>query len=99
MTPDAPWQRHNRCAKRGTSRSGHCQTAMESGAGNCDLIPVIVALRLKLGFDCLLPSSVGHVTALSQYVDEIANLTPDTRRAYVGRSAFAHKGGVHADAV
>ena len=32
-------------------------------------------------------------------MDETANLTPDTRRPYVGRSAFAHKGGVHADAV
>jgi 2-isopropylmalate synthase len=67
--------------------------------GNCDLIPVVAALRLKLGYDCLLSDSMQHLTGLSQYVDEIANLTPDTRRAYVGRSAFAHKGGVHADAV
>ena len=67
--------------------------------GNCNLLPVIASLRLKLGFECLLPDSMEHLTALSQYVDEIANLTPDTRRAYVGRSAFAHKGGVHADAV
>ena len=67
--------------------------------GNCNLLPLIASLRLKLGFECLLPDSLEHLTALSQYVDEIANLTPDTRRAYVGRSAFAHKGGVHADAV
>jgi 2-isopropylmalate synthase len=67
--------------------------------GNCNLMSVVAALRLKLGYDCLLPDSLEHLTALSQYVDEIANLTPDTRRAYVGRSAFAHKGGLHADAV
>jgi 2-isopropylmalate synthase len=67
--------------------------------GNCDLIPVIAALRLKLGLDCLLPDTMEHLTGLSQYVDETANLAPDTRRPYVGRSAFAHKGGVHADAV
>jgi 2-isopropylmalate synthase len=67
--------------------------------GNCNLLPMIASLRLKLGYDCLLPDSLQHLTGLSQYVDEIANLTPDTRRAYVGRSAFAHKGGVHADAV
>jgi 2-isopropylmalate synthase len=67
--------------------------------GNCNLIPVIAALRLKLGCDCLLPDSLAHLTGLSQYVDEVANLTPDTRRPYVGKSAFAHKGGVHADAV
>jgi len=67
--------------------------------GNCNLMSVIAALRLKLGYQCLLPDSLEHLTGLSQYVDEIANLTPDTRRAYVGRSAFAHKGGLHADAV
>lgn len=67
--------------------------------GNCDLLPVVASLRLKLGFDCLLPESLEHLAGLSQYVDETANLTPDNRRPYVGRSAFAHKGGVHADAV
>ncbi|HLK61386.1 MAG TPA: citramalate synthase, partial [Chthonomonadaceae bacterium] len=67
--------------------------------GNCNLIPVVASLRLKLGYDCLLPNSLEHLTGLSQYVDEIANLSPDTRRPYVGKSAFAHKGGVHADAV
>ena len=67
--------------------------------GNCNLLPVVAALRLKLGLDCLLPGSLEHLAGLSQYVDEIANLAPDTRRPYVGRSAFAHKGGVHADAV
>ncbi len=67
--------------------------------GNCNLVPVVASLRLKLGYDCLLPESLEHLTGLSQYVDEVANLIPDTRRSYVGRSAFAHKGGVHADAV
>jgi 2-isopropylmalate synthase len=67
--------------------------------GNCNLIPLMASLRLKLGYDCLFPDSLEHLTGLSQYVDEIANLTPDTRRPYVGKSAFAHKGGVHADAV
>lgn len=67
--------------------------------GNCNLLPVVASLRLKLGFDCLLPESLEHLTGLSQYVDEVANLAPDTRRPYVGKSAFAHKGGVHADAV
>ena len=67
--------------------------------GNCNLVPTVASLRLKLGYDCLRPDSLSHLTGLSQYVDEVANLTPDTRRAYVGRSAFAHKGGVHTDAV
>ena len=67
--------------------------------GNCDLLPVIAALRLKMDYDCLKSDSLEHLTGLSQYVDEIANLTPNSRRPYVGKSAFAHKGGVHADAV
>ncbi len=67
--------------------------------GNCNLLSIAPNLILKMGFDCGDKSSLAHLTALSQYVDEIANLTPDGRRAYVGKSAFAHKGGVHADAV
>lgn len=67
--------------------------------GNCNLIPVIASLRLKMGYDCLLEDSLSHLTLLSQFVDEVANLSHDNRRAYVGRSAFAHKGGLHADAI
>ncbi len=67
--------------------------------GNCNLVAVVASLRLKMSYDCVLQDSLEHLTGLSQYVDEIANIAPDTRRAYVGRSAFAHKGGVHADAV
>ena len=67
--------------------------------GNCDLLPVVASLRLKMGYDCLLENSLEHLTGLSQYVDEIANLIPNTRRAFVGKSAFAHKGGLHTDAV
>src|SRR5207302_5624347 len=43
--------------------------------------------------------SVEHLTGLSQFVDEVANLSPNTRQAYVGKSAFAHKGGLHVDSV
>lgn len=67
--------------------------------GNCNLVPIVASLRLKMGYDCLPDHALEHLTGLAQYVDEVANLTPDTRRSYVGRSAFAHKGGVHADAV
>ncbi len=67
--------------------------------GNCNLIPVIAALRLKMGYDCLYPDALQHLTGISQYIDEVANLIPDSRRPYVGKSAFAHKGGLHTDAV
>ncbi len=67
--------------------------------GNANLCSIIPNLSLKMDYQCLLPDSLKHLTALSQYVDEIANLTPHTRQPFVGRSAFAHKGGVHVDAV
>ena len=67
--------------------------------GNCNLLSIIPNLKLKMGYDCLLEDSLAHLTGLSQYVDEVANLSPDTRRAFVGKSAFAHKGGLHTDAV
>ena len=111
VLPDAVWGVHthndSECAEANTFagvREGavHVQGTVNGygeRCGNCDLLPVIAALRLKMGYDCLKPDSVEHLTGLSQYVDEIANLVPNTRRPYVGKSAFAHKGGVHADAV
>jgi 2-isopropylmalate synthase len=67
--------------------------------GNCNLIPIIANLRLKMDYECLRPDSVALLTGLSQYIDEVANLAPNTRHPYVGRSAFAHKGGLHVDSV
>ncbi len=67
--------------------------------GNANLVPIIANLRLKMGFECLKQDSVSHLTGLSQFIDEVANLSPNTRTAFVGRSAFAHKAGVHVDSI
>ena len=67
--------------------------------GNANLCAIVANLRLKLGCDCLKPDSLAHLTGLSQYVDEVANLAPNTRQPYVGRSAFAHKAGIHVDSI
>jgi len=67
--------------------------------GNANLCSIVANLKLKLGFACLRPDSLQHLTALSQFVDEVANLVPNNRQPYVGRSAFAHKAGVHVDSV
>jgi 2-isopropylmalate synthase len=67
--------------------------------GNADLCTVIPGLQLKLGYDCVSPSSLRHLAELSNFVNEVANLDPVDARPYVGRSAFAHKGGVHVSAV
>ncbi len=67
--------------------------------GNTDLISVIANLALKLGLDVLRPESVRHLTEVSRYVYETANMNFRPGQPFVGASAFAHKGGMHIHAV
>ncbi|MFW5972539.1 MAG: citramalate synthase [Bacteroidota bacterium] len=67
--------------------------------GNADLCTVIAGLQLKLGYACVSAEQLQHLADVSRFVDEVANLDPVGARPYVGRSAFAHKGGVHVSAV
>jgi 2-isopropylmalate synthase len=67
--------------------------------GNCNLVSVIANLQVKMGIECVPPEHVKQLTHLSHFVSEVANLTPDDRQPFVGRSVFAHKGGMHVDAV
>jgi 2-isopropylmalate synthase len=67
--------------------------------GNMDLIPLIANLQLKMGYECVAPEQLKRLSELSHFVAAVANLNPDTHAAYVGRSAFAHKGGIHVAAV
>jgi len=67
--------------------------------GNANLCTVIPDLELKMGKRCLPPGNLDKLTELSLYVAQIANQTIDERQPYVGLSAFAHKGGMHIDAV
>lgn len=68
-------------------------------AGNCDLIPIIADLELKLGVHCVGKERLRGLTELSYFVSEVANIVPNERQPFVGKSAFAHKGGMHSDAV
>jgi 2-isopropylmalate synthase len=63
--------------------------------GNANLVTIIPALQLKLGYDCLPPDRLARLTEISHLVDEISNVTPNPNHPYVGRNAFAHKGGMH----
>lgn len=68
--------------------------------GNANLCSVIPNLTLKMGLDCL--SSTENVKKLfkvSHHVSEIANMIPIDNQAYVGKNAFAHKGGIHVSAI
>jgi 2-isopropylmalate synthase len=67
--------------------------------GNVDLISVIGTLQLKMGYQCIDPENTIHLTELSRFVSEVANIPPFNQRPFVGKSAFAHKGGVHVSAI
>ena len=67
--------------------------------GNANLITIIPNLQLKMGLQCITKEALSHLTKLSLYIDEIANLIPVKNHPFVGESAFAHKGGMHVDAV
>jgi len=67
--------------------------------GNADLITLLGVLQLKMGFDCVPPEKLAHLTEVSRYVSEVANVPPSNQRPFVGRSAFAHKGGIHVSAI
>ncbi|MGP1674664.1 MAG: citramalate synthase [Candidatus Limnocylindrales bacterium] len=70
-------------------------------AGNANLVSILANLALKTTH-ALVPAGGGRIeglTELSRSVAEIANITPNDYQPYVGRSAFAHKGGVHGAAV
>src|SRR5512139_3029562 len=67
--------------------------------GNADLVPIMANLELKMNKSCLPEGALKDLTRLSLFVSEIANITPLNSRPFVGRSAFAHKGGVHVSAV
>lgn len=67
--------------------------------GNCDLVTVIADAELKMGFRCLPEGKLAELSEISRFVNEICNMVPAKSQPYVGQSAFAHKGGVHIDAV
>jgi 2-isopropylmalate synthase len=67
--------------------------------GNLDLVPLVATLQLKLGHAVLPPDALRRLTEVSQYVAAVANQHPDPHAPYVGRSAFAHKGGIHVAAI
>ena len=67
--------------------------------GNANLCAIAPTLELKLGLKCLPDGKLRTLTEASHFVAEMANLAPDEHLAYVGKSAFAHKGGVHVAAM
>jgi 2-isopropylmalate synthase len=67
--------------------------------GNANLCSILPALVLKMGYVCLPEGELSQLYEVSRFVNELANRRPDPYQPYVGRSAFAHKGGIHISAV
>jgi 2-isopropylmalate synthase len=67
--------------------------------GNANLCSIIPDLELKMGYQTLPAGGLAKLTDLAHFVAEVANLAPDEHLAYVGKSAFAHKGGIHVAAM
>ncbi len=67
--------------------------------GNANLSVIIPNLELKLGMKAVPEGRLRELGEVARFVAEVANLTPNEHMAYVGRAAFAHKGGVHVAAM
>jgi 2-isopropylmalate synthase len=67
--------------------------------GNANLCVLVPNLAFKMGFDVLTAEKIKTLTEVSRFIFETANLTPIMNMPYVGESAFAHKGGLHVDAL
>ncbi len=67
--------------------------------GNADLVSIVSILKLKMGYDLSCDKKLNQLTEFSHYVSEVSNVAHADNHPFVGRSAFAHKGGVHIDAM
>ena len=63
--------------------------------GNANLVSIIADLQLKMGRACVTEEQLGRLTETAHFLDELLNFNPDPNQPYVGRNAFAHKGGMH----
>jgi 2-isopropylmalate synthase len=63
--------------------------------GNANLVSILPALQLKLGYECVPDEQLRLLRETAHFVDELCNVSPDPDQPYVGRNAFAHKGGMH----
>jgi 2-isopropylmalate synthase len=63
--------------------------------GNANLVSIIPNLQLKLGRPCVTGDQLASLTEVAHFADELLNLIPAGGQPYVGKNAFAHKGGMH----
>ena len=85
--------------KAGATHVQGCMNGYGERCGNANLASVIANLELKLGHQTIGPDKLQKLTYTARYIAELANLQMPRGQAYVGQSAFAHKGGIHVSAV
>lgn len=85
--------------KAGATHVQGTMTGFGERCGNTNLSTVIPDLQLKLDYKCIPDENMGKLTHVAREVSEIANLKLDDRAPFVGKTAFAHKGGMHIDGV
>jgi len=76
-----------------------CMNGYGERCGNANLASILVNLELKLGHTTVGPEKLAGLTSVCRYIAELANLPLRNDQPFVGKSAFAHKGGVHVAAV
>jgi 2-isopropylmalate synthase len=85
--------------EKGVSHVQGCLNGYGERCGNSNLASIIANLELKLGHTTIGPDKLQSLASTCRYIAELANLPLRKDQAYVGQSAFAHKGGVHVSAV
>jgi len=76
-----------------------CMNGYGERCGNANLASIIADLELKLGHTTVGPEKLASLSSVCRFIAELANLPLRNDQPFVGRSAFAHKGGVHVSAV
>lgn len=85
--------------REGATHVQGCINGYGERTGNANLCSIIADLELKMGLSCLPKDSLKQLSDVANYVAEVANLSPNEHQPYVGKSAFAHKGGIHVAAM
>jgi len=87
------------CVGRGCTHIQGTINGIGERCGNADLVPIMGILQFKMGIALIPSKKIGDLTKLSYFVSEISNMIQKDNSPFIGRSAFAHKAGVHIDAV
>jgi 2-isopropylmalate synthase len=85
--------------QNGVQQVQACMNGYGERCGNANMASIIANLVLKLKQPVVTEAQLAHLTEVSHFVSEVANMVPWPQQPYVGASAFAHKAGYHADGV